>query len=230
MTPINPGFYKDLLDQMSDGVYFVDRDRRILYWNQGAFRLSGYNAEEIVGRYCQDDTLCHVDSAGHRFRRDGCPLSACVEDGKSHEAKVFLRHKLGRMVPVAVRVQPIRDTGGSVVGAVEIFSDDSAQQEARRKTEGLERLAFLDQLTQLPNRRFVEMSLRTALSEYQVHNDPFGVLVIDLARLKTINDSFGHVTGDLALQEVAKTLTGSLRPTDVVGRWAATNSWPSSAT
>ena len=115
---------------------------------------------------------------------------------------------------MAVRVQPIRDAAGAVVGAVEIFSDDSAQYEARRKAEALERLAFLDQLTQLPNRRFVEMSLRTALTEYQVHNDPFGVLVIDLDQFKTINDSFGHLIGDLALQEVAKTLTGSLRPTD----------------
>jgi diguanylate cyclase (GGDEF)-like protein/PAS domain S-box-containing protein len=219
MIETDTSFYKGLLDHMSDGVYFVDRDRRILYWNEGAFRLSGYKSEEMLGRFCQDDILCHVDLAGHRLCLDGCPLSATVENGESHEAKVFLRHKQGRRVPVAVRVQPIRDAAGAVVGAVEIFSDDSAQYEARRKAEALERLAFLDQLTQLPNRRFVEMSLRTALTEYQVHNDPFGVLVIDLDQFKTINDSFGHLIGDLALQEVAKTLTGSLRPTDVVARW-----------
>jgi len=91
--------------------------------------------------------------------------------------------------------------------------------DARRKTEAMERLAFLDQLTQLPNRRFLEMSLQTALSEYEVHRDPFGVLMIDLDRFKEINDSFGHAYGDRALVEMARTLTGSLRPTDTVGRW-----------
>jgi diguanylate cyclase (GGDEF)-like protein len=63
------------------------------------------------------------------------------------------------------------------------------------------------------------MSLQTALNELQVHKDTFGVLVIDLNRFKAINDRFGHATGDSALLEVANTLTGTLRPTDIVGRW-----------
>jgi diguanylate cyclase (GGDEF)-like protein len=116
-------------------------------------------------------------------------------------------------------VQPLRGADGSIAGAVEIFSDDSAQIEARRKTEALEKMAFLDHLTQLPNRRFVEMSLQTALSEYRVHREPFGVLMADLNRFKEINDSYGHSTGDRVLQEAAKTLVASLRPNDTVGRW-----------
>jgi GGDEF domain-containing protein len=63
----------------------------------------------------------------------------------------------------------LREADGSIVGAIEIFSDDSAQMETSRKIEAMKRLAFLDHLTQLPNRRFVEMSSRTALAEYQVH-------------------------------------------------------------
>jgi len=56
-VPTDPTFYKELLDHMSDGVYFVDNDRRILYWNQGAFRLTGYTSDEILGRCCQEDVL-----------------------------------------------------------------------------------------------------------------------------------------------------------------------------
>jgi diguanylate cyclase (GGDEF)-like protein/PAS domain S-box-containing protein len=219
MIPSDPGFYKKLLDQMGDGVYFVDRDRRILYWNEGAFRLSGYTAQELVGRSCQDDILCHVDYEGKNLCQDGCPLSASIEDGGTHEANVFLRHKQGRRVPVTVRAEPLRAADGSIIGAIEIFSDDSAQTEARRKTESMKRLAFLDHLTQLPNRRFVEMSLNTALAEFQVHNDPLGVLAFDLDKFKAINDCYGHECGDRALQEVAKTVVGALRPTDIVGRW-----------
>jgi diguanylate cyclase (GGDEF)-like protein len=122
-------------------------------------------------------------------------------------------------VPVVLRAQPIRAADGSIVGTVAIFRDDSLQQEARRKIEEMERLAFLDQATQLPNRHYLEMSLRTALDEFHVHNDPFGVLVIDLDRFKAVNDDFGHTTGDRALQEVGKALSGALRSLDIVGRW-----------
>jgi len=219
LTQYEPGFYKELLDHLSDGVYFVDRERRILYWNEGASRLTGYTAEELLGRCCQDDILCHVDYAGHQLCHEGCPLTATIATGDMHEASVFLRHKQGRRVPVSVRVQAIRDNRGEVIGAIEIFSDDSARNEAQRKTEAMNRLAFLDHLTQMPNRRFMEMTLRTALAETQQHGDPFGLLLIDLDGFKEINDSFGHSCGDRTLQETARTLTGSLRPTDTVGRW-----------
>jgi diguanylate cyclase (GGDEF)-like protein/PAS domain S-box-containing protein len=204
---------------MSDGVYFVDRDRRILYWNEGAFRMSGYSPQELLGRYCHDDILCHVDYQGKLLCHDGCPVSACLNDGCAREANVFLRHKQGRRVPVTVRVQPLRNGAGAIIGAVEIFSDDSSRVEARRKAASMERLAFLDHLTQLPNRRFVEMSLGTTLAEYLVHKDPFGVLVFDVDNFKMINDSYGHEGGDRALQEIARTVAGSFRPVDIVGRW-----------
>lgn len=219
MIPTDPGFYKVLLDHISDGVYFVDRDRKILFWNEGAYRLSGYTAPELLGRSCNDNILCHVDYDGKRLCDDGCPLSASISDGNSHEANVFLHHKQGRRVPVFVRVQPVRRDDGYIIGVIEIFSDDSAQTEAKRKSEEMKRLAFLDHLTEVPNRRFVEMSLNTALIEYQVHKDPLGVLAFDLDRFKCVNDSFGHAVGDRALKEVARTVVGSLRPTDIVGRW-----------
>jgi diguanylate cyclase (GGDEF)-like protein len=140
-------------------------------------------------------------------------------DGKENNADIFLRHKQGRRVPVNVRVQPIRDADGTIVGAVEIFSDNTALLEERRKADAMERLAFLDPVTQLPNRRFLEMSVHTAMVEYQTHGDPFGILIFDLIKFKSINDGYGHVSGDRALQEVAKTLTGALRGADIVGRW-----------
>lgn len=219
VTPIDSRVYKALLDQVKDGVYVVDLSRRILYWNEGAFCQTGYEPHEIVGRRCPEDGLCHVDPTGHRMCWNDCPLTASLKDGQSHEVEIFLRHKQGRRVPVSARVQPLRADDGSIIGAVQIFSDGTAEQDSRREIEEMGRLAFLDQVTLLPNRRFVEMSLQTALDEYHVHKEPFGVLVIDLDRFKDINDTFGHASGDRALLEVAKTLKGTLRPTDIVGRW-----------
>jgi diguanylate cyclase (GGDEF)-like protein/PAS domain S-box-containing protein len=219
IIPNGPEFYKELLDRVGDGVYFVDRERRIVYWNEGATRLTGFTAEEILGKRCQDNILCHVDSSGKNLCEDGCPLSESIEDGTPHAAQIFLRHKQGRRVPVSVQVQPMRGADGSIIGAIEIFGENSAEMETQRKMDAMIRLAFLDHLTLLPNRRFLEMSLQTALSEYEVHHDPFGVLMIDLDKFKTINDTHGHAGGDRVLQEAARTLIGSLRPSDIVGRW-----------
>jgi diguanylate cyclase (GGDEF)-like protein/PAS domain S-box-containing protein len=219
VTPADPGFYRELLDHMRDGVYFVDRERRIQYWSQGAYRLTGYKAEEVVGKCCQDGILGHVDQSGRNLCTAECPLSAAMADGEFHQASLFLRHKQGWRIPVSVQVQPVRGPDGTIVGAIEIFSDDSAQSEARRRTEVMQRLAFLDHLTGLPNRRYLEMALESALVEYQVHKDPLGVMLVDLDGLKEINDAFGHDCGDRALQQMAATLRASLRPTDTVGRW-----------
>jgi len=215
----DPTLYKAVLDRITDGVYVVDPERNILYWNEAAYRLTGYTAEEVVSRCCPDGVLCHVDEAGRQMCLNDCPLRASLTDGQSHEIRAFLLHKLGRRVPVTMRVEPVRAADGSVIGAVQIFSDDSAYQDARRKIEEMERLAFLDHVTELPNRRFVEMSLQTALREYESHKEPFGVLLIDLDDFKSVNDRFGHAAGDRALREVAMSLVGALRPTDVVGRW-----------
>lgn len=116
-------------------------------------------------------------------------------------------------------MQPLRGKDNAIEGAVEIFRDNTAQAEVLRKTEEIRRLAFLDHLTQLPNRRFAEMAIQTAFSEYQVHHSPFAVMMIDVDHLKTINDTCGHRVGDRALQVVGHTLVESLRSSDTVSRW-----------
>ncbi len=219
MNATSTEFYKRMLDHMSDGVYFVDINRHILFWNEGAFNLTGYKPEEVIGRCCQDNLLQHMDSTGRELCRCGCPLVACMGDGREREALVYLRHKNGQRVPVSVRVRPMRDESGAIVGAVEIFTDDAARAEAHMKAEEMRRLAYLDSVTQLPNRRFVELELESALEEMARCGKPFGVLMLDLDRLKGINDTYGHSCGDRALRHAAQALGASFRPTDVVGRW-----------
>ena len=215
----DPEFYKRLLDSLNDAVYFVDRERRIFYWNEGAARLTGFSSNDVLGHLCYDNLLSHVDGKGEQLCTRHCPLSATMADGQAREAHVFLRHKAGHCVPIRVRASPMLNRQGKLVGAVEIFSDDSASQSIKRRSEELEQMAFLDPLTQTANRRYLEIKLQTALREYQLHGDPFGVLLIDLDHFKQINDGNGHDVGDRALVAVTRTLNGALRSTDTLGRW-----------
>ena len=74
-------FYKDLIDNLFDGVYFVDRERLITYWNKGAERITGYESNQVIGRSCRDNMLNHVTADGEQLCTSQCPLAACMEDG-----------------------------------------------------------------------------------------------------------------------------------------------------
>ncbi|MEW6489692.1 MAG: sensor domain-containing diguanylate cyclase, partial [Thermodesulfobacteriota bacterium] len=213
------GFCRDLVENLFDGVYFVDLERRITYWNRGAERITGYRAEEVIGSRCADNLLVHVDESGVQLCREGCPLEATCRDGRLREARVFLRHRGGHRVPVLVRASPIRDGQGRIIGAAEVFSDVSAQAEAQWRAEELEKLALLDHLTGAANRRYMEILLAARLGELERYGWPLGVLFADVDRFKELNDAFGHAAGDRTLALVARTLASGARSFDVVGRW-----------
>ncbi len=211
--------HRDLLDSLYDAAYCVDRDRRITYWNKSAEAITGYTASDVVGKHCWDNILVHVDDQGTRLCGKGCPLAATIRDGVAREAKVYLRHQDGHRLPVLVRASPLRDRTRNVAGAVEIFNDNSAQDALTEKVEELEDAALLDPLTEVGNRRHIEMRLRDRLAEMDRYDSPFGVLFMDIDRFKVVNDTYGHDVGDNVLRMVAKTLALNLRPFDDLGRW-----------
>jgi len=200
-------------------VYFVDRDRQITYWNKGAERITGYPAVEVVGSRCYDNILMHVDSHGTLLCKDHCPLAATLQDGSERTADVYLRHKDGHRVSVNIRITPLKDEHGEIVGAVEVFTDNSLKLSAIARMEAFEKLAYLDPLTGTANRRFAEITLHARYEEFKRYGWPFGLIFIDIDRFKCINDECGHAAGDEVLKMVAKTLMNSARSFDVVARW-----------
>lgn len=220
-TVVDPagGFERAIIDHLREGVYYVDRARRIRFWNKGAERLTGFAAASIVGQFCYQNLLNHVDAAGTQLCRSGCPLSATMGDGEPREAEVFLRHREGHRVPVRVRTTAVRDREGKVIGAVEIFDESTELSAARSEASELRDIAMRDALTGLPNRRHYEMSVASRIAELAGYGRRFGLLIADIDRFKLVNDRHGHATGDVALRTVARTLLESSRAGDDVARF-----------
>lgn len=211
--------YKEIVDNLFDGVYFVDRDRVITYWNRGAEHLTGYSAEQVLGRSCRDNLLNHITADGELLCRGSCPLVATMLDGEPREADVFLHHADGHRVPVLVRCAPLRDEHGEVIGAVESFSRDVGVRSTRHELRELRRTVFSDALTGVGNRAFLDGRLRALVAEYAQRPGEAAVIMLDIDRFKAVNDTHGHQIGDRVLQMVAATLRQSLRATDALGRW-----------
>jgi diguanylate cyclase (GGDEF)-like protein/PAS domain S-box-containing protein len=212
-------FYRTLLDNLYDGVYFVSPDRKIVYWNEAAERMTGFTRSEMINRHCYDDILMHVDNKGVNLCLRNCPLEKAILEGVTVEGEVYYHHKEGHRLPALIRVSPIRDTAGIIIGAVEIFSDNSPRVRLAEKIEELEKIALLDPLTRIGNRRYGDLNLTARLNELERYGWHFGVLFVDIDYFKKVNDLYGHDVGDRVLRMVATTIINGTRSSDTVSRW-----------
>ncbi len=214
-----PDAFTAMLDQLAEGVYIVDRQRTIRFWNSGCERISGYPAEAVVGHHCFDNILRHVDEDGTRLCFGLCPLAATMRDEEPRTARVWLHHREGHRVPVLVRTAPIHDEAANVIGAIEFFTDESTLAATEDRVKELEGLALSDPLTGLPNRRFLDVALPARLSEMRRYGATAGLIFADIDHFKRVNDEHGHELGDKVLKMVALTLAGNLRASDVACRF-----------
>lgn len=210
--------YTKILNGISEGVYFVDINRKISFWNRAAEEITGYLSKEIVNRYCCDNILNHVDEKGNKLCISGCPLLDTMNDGKPREQKVYLRHKNGFRIPVIVKVISIYEKG-KIIGAVETFTDVSPNKMLLQSNNNLMENIFKDELTKLPNRKYLNVHLNSVMLKYKNLKTPFGLMFLDIDFFKKVNDNYGHNTGDKILKMVAKVFGNACRDNDVIGRW-----------
>lgn len=122
---------RDLLNFIFDGVYVTDTTRKIAFWNKGAENITGYKAEEVIGKSCKDNILNHIDEDGVLLCRGDCPLVKAIQSDTHIEEKVFPLHKNKHRFPVSTHVAPIKDDNGKIIGAIEVFRDISSEERLR---------------------------------------------------------------------------------------------------
>jgi PAS domain S-box-containing protein len=135
----------DVLASLADGLYLTDLDRRILYWNPAAERITGWRSEDVVGRQCLADILCHIDKEGHPLcGEDSCPLHRSMVTGVSaaQETLVFGMTASGDRVPMRVTTAPLCNAAGETVGGVETFRDISGEYRDLRQAQRIQQMAL----------------------------------------------------------------------------------------
>jgi len=209
----------NILPHLFEGVYIVDKNRQIVFWNEGSEQITGYSAEEVTNSICYQNILQHVDESGKHLCHDGCPLQKTLNDGIINEARVFLKHKEGHRIPVMIKTMPIHDAAQNIVAAIEIFTDERFRKQMYKENAELKDKLRTNPLTQAANRIFLDFHLNKRIEEAKKFSMPFGVLMIDIDHFKAVNDTYGHIVGDEILKKVANSLLSNVAKTDIVSRW-----------
>lgn len=207
------------MSHLYEGVYIVDKKRKIVFWNSGSEQITGYMADEVINSHCYHNILKHVDKAGNQLCLNGCPLQDTLDTGKINENEVFLEHKLGYRIPVQVKTMPLYDGSGHIYAAVEVFTDMRFNQTQYHQNKKLMKIIHTDELTSLYNRKYLDFQLNQLVEESKTFNTSFGLLFIDIDHFKNVNDQYGHNVGDGVLKVISNTIKSNVRPGDVVGRW-----------
>jgi len=208
----------EILENLYEGVYFVDKTRTITSWNNGAHQITGFSSDEVKHKKCYSNILNHVDINGVALCFDGCPLHATIQDGIAREANVFLQHKNGHRVPIMIKALPIYNNDGEIEGAVEIFTEIKEETSIQSDLLKLQLEASQDTLTNVPNRKYLNAIIESKLREFKAVNVSFGINFIDIDNFKNINDTYGHGVGDEVLKLLVNTIKSNLRKNDIIGR------------
>ncbi|SLN76334.1 sensor domain-containing diguanylate cyclase [Oceanibacterium hippocampi] len=196
-----------LLDSIVDAVILIDEGGIIRRFNKGAERIFGYGRDEALGR-----NVAMLMPAEHATRHDGY-LAQYRETGEARiigiGREVVARRKDGTELPVVLSVGVLEILGERFfVGNIHDLT-----VEAR-----LRQLATVDQLTGAFNRgHCLELAARE-FNRQRRHGGSIAVLLLDIDRFKSVNDTFGHATGDLALKGFTDACRGDLRDVDIFGR------------
>lgn len=197
-----------IVESSNDAIFGRDLDGHVISWNPAAERLYGYEAEAIIGKP-------YSMLIPEEYEQEAHALWAQVLQGEPVQNFDTVRfHKDGSSIDVSLTLSPIRDSDGDIIGISTIARDIRE----RKRGEELRRLALLDELTGLNNRRGFMLLADHQMNVAKRDKKPLALLFIDLNNLKTINDSFGHKEGDRAIMDAAAILKETFRESDIVAR------------
>jgi diguanylate cyclase (GGDEF)-like protein/PAS domain S-box-containing protein len=217
----NPEIFREVLESLQVGVYFVDRDLRILFWNDGAEKITGYLRQEVVGAFCRDQLVASDSHTKAILADTAAGLTEVLREGKPAMMAVSLLHKSGHRIFVRLRAVPIRNSHGSIVGAAETMEEDLTNSDWNRRQDKLASYGCLDPMTGVLGQSLTLTHLRECISIFSEHRIPFSVLMVEIDRIDHLRTTYSAAVIASVMRVVADTLKNSLRPSGFIGRYGA---------
>ena len=195
--------------ESQEGIVVTDVDLKILRVNRAFTKITGYEEHEAVG--CSPNIL-RSDRQEESFYED---MWNSIKVTGSWQGEIWNRRKCGEIYLEYLTITVVKDQYDQISNYVGTFVDITLRKESVDK---IERLAFYDSLTELPNRLLLQDRLKLALAASHRSGRLGALMFIDMDNFKNLNDTLGHDMGDLLLQQVAQRLVSCVREGDTVAR------------
>ena len=191
------------------GIMVTDVNEQILKVNSAFTNITGYSEAEVIGK-----TPSFLSSGKHDKAFYSEMWRTINAEGK-WQGTIWNKRKNGEVYTQFLIITEVRDKKGRLINYVSTMADVS--EEAASK-EAIERLAYYDSLTSLPNRQLLKNRLEQALGTISRHGSKGAVIFFDLDNFKLVNDTKGHDFGDMLLKQVAERLRACMRIGDTAAR------------
>ena len=211
----NPKLFRHVLEDLPVGIYIVDRERRIRFWNHGAEHLTGYLAHDVVG-HVMEDVVQACDRRGNSLSGEHCPVTMTLSQRQPQQCTAFYLHKNGHRAAVKIRTRPILDQGDAIGGATVLFEEAFMYRE---ESSGPPMYGCLDATTGIPSRRLTRAVLNECMASVEESHLGFGVLRIRVLGLEEFRSKHGPQSVVPFLRTAAHTLRNSLDAENFLGCW-----------
>lgn len=193
----------ELLNTLYEGVYILNKSGRILFWNKGAERITGFASNEVTDKFSHDNVLNTIDDRGRQLY---------LSHDESEAEHVYIQHKTGYRIPVKFKSIPFA-IDEQTNGVMEIFIE----------TQGLYGndvgKGATDKITGLANKAYVEHALINRLNVYRNFDVEFGVMIVDVDNFEAYNQTYGRSACDHILKILALSFRNVFTGADLIGRW-----------
>jgi diguanylate cyclase (GGDEF)-like protein/PAS domain S-box-containing protein len=195
--------------ESQEGMSIADANQVILKINKAFTRVTGYSPEEVIG---QTHAILKSDRQDAGFYQ---ALQHSLKQDGYWEGEIWNRRKNGEIYPEWLSITTVRDANNQITNYVAAFTDITKDKAAEQT---IHNLAYYDPLTALPNRRLLWERLKHGIEMGRRDGKQLALMMLDLDRFKSVNDSMGHLAGDELLQQVATRIKARLRDVDMVAR------------
>ena len=219
-------FLAHIMEGIGDGVVVIDRNYTVVQVNSAAAVSLGVEKSEIIGRKCYE--LIHRRPSPCEAPDIVCPLPAVLETGETNTVLHTHIDASGNEQYIEITASPVKDAGGETFGMVETYRnimekriDDELVSLVKKLNETqmhLKLMSITDELTGLRNRRYIMERLEEEFQRARRSGRPLSLIMLDIDHFKQVNDTHGHLFGDIVLRVVSMRIKSNLRRHDLVGR------------
>lgn len=212
-------FGQQLIEDMRDGVVYVDSQLRIFHWSRGAERLSGIDRSAAENRIWTPDLLDIRGENGGLLPESECPVAVALQRGSPSLDRLSILKRTGNELTVDLHVLPMMGMDGMTHGATILLHDVSSETTLEERCQDLQDRVTEDPLTKVANRAEFDRVHAAFVKEHFKSAVPCSLIICDIDRFKRINDRFGHQAGDNAIVVCANVLKRHCRSGDLVARY-----------